>query len=121
MLGYSYNCHLRILTLNILPYLPVLPLIFHSIKDEIPSASQQLITRLYQLWLVLLLTLIVNMVACIFILLAGGEEAGRDLGASILYVLLLFFSSSQLLTGLDKLPFHYFHYIFPVVVSVSVV
>ncbi|KAG5634373.1 hypothetical protein H0H81_002206, partial [Sphagnurus paluster] len=61
----------------------VFPLIFHSIKDEIPEASQPLITRLYQLWLVLVLTLIINMVACIFILLAGAEEAGRDLGASI--------------------------------------
>ncbi|KAG6814386.1 hypothetical protein H0H92_010972 [Tricholoma furcatifolium] len=59
------------------------PLIFHSIKDEIPEASQPLITRLYQLWLVLLVTLIINMVACIFIMLAGAEEGGRDLGASI--------------------------------------
>ncbi|KAG6866963.1 hypothetical protein C0991_003879 [Blastosporella zonata] len=68
---------------------PFFPLIFHSIKDEIPEASQPLITRLYQLWLVLLLTLIINMVACIFILLAGGEEAGRDLGASIGYMFLI--------------------------------
>jgi hypothetical protein len=40
-------------------------------------------TRLYQLWLVLMLTLIINMVACIFILLAGAADGGRDLGASI--------------------------------------
>jgi len=65
---------------------PVLPLIFHSIQDEIPDASRPLITRLYQLWLVLLLTLIINMVACIFILLAGAADGGRDLGASILSV-----------------------------------
>lgn len=62
---------------------PVFPLIFHSIADEIPEASRPLITRLYQLWLVLVLTLIINMVACIFILLSGAEEGGRDLGASI--------------------------------------
>ncbi|KAF5380901.1 hypothetical protein D9615_004001 [Tricholomella constricta] len=68
---------------------PFFPLIFHSIKDEIPEASQPLITRLYQLWLVLFLTLIINMVACIFILLAGGEEGGRDLGASIGYLFLI--------------------------------
>ncbi|GLB34902.1 putative SCAMP family protein [Lyophyllum shimeji] len=68
---------------------PFFPLIFHSIKDEIPEASQQLITRLYQLWLVLVLTLIINMVACIFILLAGAEEAGRDLGASIGYLFVI--------------------------------
>lgn len=65
------------------PKHPVFPLIFHSIKDEIPEASRPLITRLYQLWLVLVATLIINMVACIFILLAGAEEGGRDLGASI--------------------------------------
>jgi SCAMP family len=41
---------------------PVFPLIFHSIKDEIPETSRPLITRLFQLWLVLLGTLVVNMV-----------------------------------------------------------
>ncbi|KAG6851023.1 Protein phosphatase PP2A regulatory subunit B [Arthromyces matolae] len=56
---------------------------------EIPEASQPLITRLYQLWLVLLATLILNMVACIFILLAGAAEGGRDLGASIGYLLVI--------------------------------
>jgi SCAMP family. len=61
----------------------VFPLIFHSITEEIPEASQPLITRLYQLWLVLVATLILNMVACIFILLAGSNDGGRDLGASI--------------------------------------
>lgn len=61
----------------------VFPLIFHSIKDEVPEASQSLVLRLYQLWLVLLATLILNLVACIFILLAGSEDGGRDLGASI--------------------------------------
>lgn len=65
----------------------VYPLIFHSIAEEIPEASRPLITRLYQLWLVLLLTLIINMVACIFVLLAGSSDGGRDLGASIGYTL----------------------------------
>lgn len=61
----------------------VFPLIYHSIKDEIPEASRPLITRLYQLWLVLFLTLIINMIACIFVLLAGSSDGGKDLGASI--------------------------------------
>ena len=61
----------------------VFPLIFHSIKDEIPEGSQSLVLRLYQLWLVLLGTLILNLVACIFILLAGSDDGGHDLGASI--------------------------------------
>jgi len=68
---------------------PFFPLIFHSIADEIPEASRPLVTRLYQLWLVLVLTLIINMVACIFILIGGGEEAGKDLGASIGYLFII--------------------------------
>ena len=64
----------------------VFPLIFHSIQDEIPSASQPLITRLYQIWLVLAGTLVVNMVACICILASGSSNGGSDLGSSIGYV-----------------------------------
>ncbi|KAL7283413.1 hypothetical protein ACG7TL_002843 [Trametes sanguinea] len=62
---------------------PFFPLIFHSIQDEIPQASQPLITRLYQLWLVLAGTLVVNMVACICILASGSSNGGSDLGSSI--------------------------------------
>ena len=61
----------------------VFPLIFHSIPEEIPQASQPLITRLYQLWLVLAGTLVVNMVACICILASGSSNGGSDLGSSI--------------------------------------
>ena len=67
-------------------YAIVFPLIFHSIPDEIPQDSQPLITRLYQLWLVLLGTLVVNMVACILILISGSSDGGKDLGSSIGYV-----------------------------------
>lgn len=62
---------------------PVFPLIFHSIRDEIPEAHRQLITRLYQLWLVLLGTLLINMIACICILVSGSASGGSGLGASI--------------------------------------
>jgi len=65
---------------------PFYPLIFHSIPEEIPEASQPLITRLYQLWFVLLGTLVINFVACILILASGSLDGGRDLGASIGYV-----------------------------------
>lgn len=70
----SFLAHLRF---------AVLPLVFHSIQDEIPDASKPLITRLYQLWLVLVATLIVNMIACIFILVSGASSGGSDLGSSI--------------------------------------
>ncbi|KAF7294882.1 Secretory carrier membrane protein 2 [Mycena indigotica] len=72
---------------------PFFPLIFHSIRDEIPEASQSLITRLYQLWLVLAATLIFNMVACILILIAGSRDGGRDVGASIGYVFFISITS----------------------------
>ncbi|KAH7107542.1 scamp-domain-containing protein [Auriculariales sp. MPI-PUGE-AT-0066] len=62
------------------------PLIFHSVKDEIPEASQTVVTRLYQLWLVLFATLIINMVACIFILTSGEGDGAHDLGASLGYI-----------------------------------
>ncbi|TFL07478.1 scamp family-domain-containing protein [Pterulicium gracile] len=68
---------------------PFFPLIFHSIKDEIPENSRPLMTRMYQLWLVLLATLIINFVACLFVLLGGSPDGGHDLGASIGYMLFI--------------------------------
>ncbi|KAL4067958.1 scamp family-domain-containing protein [Scleroderma yunnanense] len=68
---------------------PFFPLIYHSISEEIPEASRPLINRLYQLWLVLLATLVVNMVACIFFLVAGSSDGGKDLGGSIGYIIVI--------------------------------
>ncbi|KAF8320125.1 scamp-domain-containing protein [Clavulina sp. PMI_390] len=65
---------------------PFFPLIYHDIDTEIPEASRPVIMRLYQLWLVLGGTLIINMIACIFILVAGSSDGGKDLGASIGYI-----------------------------------
>jgi secretory carrier-associated membrane protein len=77
-------CLLRIASSRkLILFIPVYPLIYHAISEEIPDASRPLITRLYQLWLVLLGTLIINMVACIFLLIAGSSDGGKDLGASI--------------------------------------
>ncbi|KAI9571330.1 scamp family-domain-containing protein [Boletus coccyginus] len=68
---------------------PFFPLIYHSISEEIPDASRPLITRLYQLWLVLLATLFINMLACIFVLAAGASDGGKDLGGSIGYLFII--------------------------------
>ncbi|KAK7693514.1 hypothetical protein QCA50_003082 [Cerrena zonata] len=65
------------------------PLIFHSIPDEIPEASRPLVTRLYQLWLVLAGALLINMVACIFLLISGASGGGSDLGSSIGYIVVI--------------------------------
>jgi hypothetical protein len=67
-------------------HVAVFPLIYHDIPAEIPEASRPLITRIFQLWLVLALTLVINMVACIFILISGSKDGGADVGASVMYV-----------------------------------
>lgn len=64
----------------------VFPLIYHDISEEIPEASRPLITRLYLLWLILAGTLIINMVACIFVLTSGGSDGVKDLIISIMCV-----------------------------------
>jgi hypothetical protein len=66
--------------------LVVFPLIYHDISEEIPESSRPLITRLYLLWLILAGTLIVNMVACIFVLTSGGSDGVKDLIISIMCV-----------------------------------
>ncbi|PVG02764.1 scamp-domain-containing protein, partial [Serendipita vermifera] len=65
---------------------PFFPLIFHSIKDEIPENHQETMTRLFQLWLVLGVTLIVNLVAVILVVLAGEGDGARDLSGAITYL-----------------------------------
>ena len=96
--------------------LAVLPLIYHSISEEIPDASRPLVTRIYQLWLVLLATLAINMLACIFILVAGASDGGKDLGGSIGCAFL--FPSDRLLIP-QKLRVHHPSPLLPLVVQVS--
>ncbi|KAF5330893.1 hypothetical protein D9619_005634 [Psilocybe cf. subviscida] len=68
---------------------PFFPLVYHSIADEIPEPHRPLITRLYQLWLVLLATLIVNAVACLVILISGTDSGASDLGSGIGYLVFI--------------------------------
>ncbi|CCM04618.1 uncharacterized protein FIBRA_06802 [Fibroporia radiculosa] len=68
---------------------PFYPLIFHSIQDEIPEGSRQMITRIYQLWLVLLGTLVINVVANILVLTAGSSHGASDVGSSIGYLIVI--------------------------------
>ncbi|KIY72155.1 scamp-domain-containing protein [Cylindrobasidium torrendii FP15055 ss-10] len=65
------------------------PLIYHDISVELPDQWKPLITRLYQLWMVLGVTLIINFIACIFILVSGSRDGGRDVGASIGYLIIM--------------------------------
>jgi len=65
------------------------PLIYHSIPDEIPETHRATVTRLYQIWLVLLVTLVINFVACLFVLISGAPDGGKDLGGSLTYLPLI--------------------------------
>ncbi|KAI0340088.1 scamp-domain-containing protein [Trametopsis cervina] len=65
---------------------PFYPLIFHSIQEEIPEASRPLITRLYQLWMLLALTLLLNFVACLILLISGADGIGTLITSIIFLV-----------------------------------
>jgi hypothetical protein len=65
------------------PYWPFRPLLFHDIDEEIPATSRQIVSTLYRLWLLLVLTITLNLVACILLLVTGAEDGGKDLGGSI--------------------------------------
>lgn len=79
----------------------VFPLIFHSIKDEIPENHQQTMTRLFQLWLVLAVTLIVNLVAMILVVVSGGGDGARDLSGAITYVAGMLLATVLLTLNID--------------------
>ncbi|OBZ75996.1 Secretory carrier-associated membrane protein 2 [Grifola frondosa] len=89
---------------------PFYPLIFHSIPDEIPAASQPLINRLYQLWLVLVGTLLINMIACICILASGASSGGSDLGSSIGYLIVIPPCLSSMVS--EQALYYYLYFVF---------
>ncbi|TFK54770.1 scamp-domain-containing protein [Heliocybe sulcata] len=68
---------------------PFYPLVYHSIQDEIPEASRPLITDLFRLWLLLMATLLVNMIACIFATVTGTGDGVRDLLVSLMYIVVI--------------------------------
>lgn len=71
------------------PFWPFAPLIFHDIEQEIPSESRIIVLTLYRLWLAFVLTAILNLVACILLLVSGAEDGAKDLGGSIVDVFIV--------------------------------
>jgi hypothetical protein len=61
--------------LNVASNRLVFPLIRHQISD-LPDQNQRTMKALYTQWLALIVTLIVNLVACILLLLAGSSDGG---------------------------------------------
>lgn len=62
------------------------PLIYHDIDAEIPPDAQPIMNNLYRLWLLLVATLLVNMVATVFLLVQGANDGGKDMISGIVYV-----------------------------------
>ncbi|EPQ25905.1 uncharacterized protein PFL1_06578 [Pseudozyma flocculosa PF-1] len=65
---------------------PFYPLIYHDIDAEIPPDAQPIMSNMYKLWLLLVLTLIINMVACILLLVSGSNDGGKDMISGIVYL-----------------------------------
>ncbi|CAO1620955.1 unnamed protein product [Jaminaea pallidilutea] len=65
------------------------PLIYHDIQAEIPSQYQQVVHHLYILWLIFVGTLIINVVACVFLLVQGSSDGIKDMIAAIVYLPIL--------------------------------
>lgn len=62
-----------------------MPLIYHDIDAEIPPDSREAMQHIYILWLVLVGTLIVNLVACVFLLIQGSSDGIKDMITGIVY------------------------------------
>lgn len=65
----------------------VYPLIYHDIAAEIPPGDlQTAMTHLYWIWLLLVGTLVVNVVACVFLLIQGSQDGIKDMISGIVYL-----------------------------------
>ncbi|GAA5957581.1 hypothetical protein JCM3765_001444 [Sporobolomyces pararoseus] len=62
------------------------PLIYHDINEEVPEQHRATVLTLFRIWLFLIVTLVVNLVAAILLLISGASNGGADLGAAIMYV-----------------------------------
>lgn len=64
------------------------PMIRHEIRD-LPLSHQSTMKQLYIQWLGLLVTLIINLVACILLLIAGSSDGGKDTAAAGSYTFVI--------------------------------
>ncbi|CDZ97160.1 Secretory carrier membrane protein [Phaffia rhodozyma] len=62
------------------------PIMHHDIHAVIPEQSRALMTRLYHLWLALVVTLIVNIVACVLLLISGASDGAKDMIGAAVYI-----------------------------------
>ncbi|KAK0533327.1 hypothetical protein OC842_002998 [Tilletia horrida] len=65
---------------------PFYPMLYHDIDAEIPPDSRQVVATVYKLWLLLVLALIVNLVATVFLLVQAAPDGGKDMISGIVYL-----------------------------------
>uniref|UniRef100_A0A8C9RQM7 Secretory carrier-associated membrane protein n=1 Tax=Scleropages formosus TaxID=113540 RepID=A0A8C9RQM7_SCLFO len=66
--------------------LPVKPCFYQNVEEEIPAQHQQLVRRVYNLWILYSVTLCVNVVSCVAWWAGGGS--GVNFGLALLWLLL---------------------------------
>ncbi|GAA99048.1 uncharacterized protein L969DRAFT_54729 [Mixia osmundae IAM 14324] len=79
--------HIRIHGRNNWPFF--YPLIFHDIDQEIPKESRATVLTMYRIWLLLLVVLVLNLVGCILLLVAGQPDGIHDLIGAITYIIFI--------------------------------
>ncbi|KAE8234570.1 hypothetical protein CF326_g385 [Tilletia indica] len=65
---------------------PFYPMLYHDIDAEIPPDSRPLVATVFKLWLLLVLSLIVNLVATVFLLVQSAPDGGKDMISGIVYL-----------------------------------
>ena len=71
------------------PYWPFAPLIYHSIDEEIPAESKSIVNTLYRLWMLGVLAITLNLVACILLAVTGSEGGLKELGGAIVNIIII--------------------------------
>ncbi|XP_057697670.1 secretory carrier-associated membrane protein 4 isoform X1 [Corythoichthys intestinalis] len=67
-------------------FLRVRPCFYQNIQEEIPGQHQQLVQRIFRLWMIYSATLCMNVIGCIAWWAAGGN--GSNFGYSLLWLIL---------------------------------
>ncbi|XP_037106131.1 secretory carrier-associated membrane protein 4 isoform X1 [Syngnathus acus] len=67
-------------------FLKVKPCFYQNISEEIPAQHQQLVRRIFILWMIYSVTLCLNVIGCIALWAAGGS--GTNFGLALLWLIL---------------------------------
>eukprot|EP00062_Callorhinchus_milii_P023711 gi/632982847/ref/XP_007908357.1/ PREDICTED: secretory carrier-associated membrane protein 4 [Callorhinchus milii] len=67
-------------------FIPLKPCFYQNFEEEIPSEHCYLVKRIYHLWILYSITLVVNLIGCLAWLIAGGSAI--NFGLAILWLVL---------------------------------